>query len=424
MTEKSYHEFVALLNKELVPAFGCTEPIAIAYVAAKAREVLKKIPERMIVSCSGNIVKNVKGVIVPATGGLKGIEAAAVIGAVGGDASQELEVLGHVSDADREKTAALLEQGICEARLLKTDEKLHIVVEAICREDRVTVELKQSHTNIVRIEKNGEILFAKTEEKKEEEEQENPDFLNFSSIYEFAGQVRMEDVRQVLERQVSYNMKIAEYGLTHEYGASVGSMLLETYGKNDIKAIARALPAAGSDARMGGCELPVIINSGSGNQGMTVSLPVIAYAGELKASKEQLYRALCVSNLTAIYQKSGIGRLSAYCGAVSAAAGAGAGIAYLMGGSKEEISEVVSNTLANVAGIICDGAKASCAAKIASSVEAAILAVNLTFKGKSFHAGEGIVKDDPNTTVDGIATIAREGMSKTDEVVLDVMVGR
>ncbi|HIS46686.1 MAG TPA: serine dehydratase subunit alpha family protein [Candidatus Scybalocola faecigallinarum] len=420
MNREIYNGCLELLRKELVPAFGCTEPIAIAYASAVARDVLGALPERMIVSCSGNIIKNVKGVIVPATGGLKGIEAAAVVGAVGGDAKEKLEVLHKVVKEDCILAKDLIRQGICQVKLLDSDEKLHIIVEAFAGSDRVLVELKHHHTQIVCIEKNGEVL------KKEDclsgtAESDVPEFLDFQEIYEFAQCVKPEDVEEILDRQITYNTQIAEYGMTHAYGANVGATLVEEYGSS-INVMARALPAAGSDARMGGCELPVVINSGSGNQGMTVSLPVVAYARELKVSKEKLYRALCISNLTAIYQKSQIGRLSAYCGAVSAGAGAGAGITYLMGGGVEEIESVVTNTLANVAGILCDGAKASCAAKIASSVEAALMAIQLTFRGKSFCAGDGIVKNDADVTVKEVGKIAREGMQETDHVILNVMV--
>lgn len=420
MDNKDYQKCLVLLGDELVPAFGCTEPIAVAYAAARARDVLGCIPENVVVSCSGNIVKNVKGVIVPATGGMKGIEAAAAIGIAGGTAALALEVLKNVTDKDRAFAKELLDKNACKVRLLDSKEKLHIIVEAYAGSDKALVEVKRHHTQITRIEKNGEILLAQDDMTAEKDE-ELPEFLDFHKIFDFSQSVEIEDVAPVLDKQIQYNTKIAEYGLTHNYGANIGALLVEAYGR-DIKILAKALPAAGSDARMGGCELPVVINSGSGNQGMTVSLPVIAYARELGADKEKLYRALCISNLTSIYQKSQIGRLSAYCGAVSAAAGAGAGIAYLLGGGVDEIESVVINTLANVAGIICDGAKASCAAKIASSVEAAIMAVNLTFHGKSFEAGEGVVKDDADITVKEVGKIAREGMRETDRVILNVMV--
>lgn len=420
MDQHDYDGCICILKRELIPAFGCTEPIAIAYAAARARQTLGCCPEQIIVRCSGNVIKNVKGVIVPATGGMRGVEIAAVIGAVGGDADSGLEVLHAVSEEDRNLARDLLQKGICRMELLDTEEKLHIIVEMTAKSESALVELRGTHTGIVRIEKNHVPIFSAGRSMREAPD-EDCGFLDFRSIYEFAQTVRLADVRELLDKQIGYNTRIAEYGLRHPCGAGVGAMLLKACGKN-IRTLARALPAAGSDARMGGCELPVVVNSGSGNQGMTVSLPVIAYARELGATQEQLYRALCVSNLTAIYQKRQIGRLSAYCGAVSAGAGAGAGIAYLLGGNAEQIASVVSNTLANVAGILCDGAKASCAAKIASSVEAALLAVELTFGGHSFRAGEGVVQSTPDETVQKVAFIAREGMQITDKMILQVMV--
>lgn len=421
MEEKMYQTCLDILREELIPAFGCTEPIAIAYAAAVGCAALGCQPERMTARCSGNIVKNVKGVVVPATGGLKGIEAAALTGAVGGDPGAGLEVLHDITEEHRAEVRRLLAAGVCRAELLPTGEKLHLILDMAAGADQVQVELCRTHTGIVRMEKNGEVLYRQA---LPEGEQEGTDsgLLSFETIWQFAGCVRPEDVRELLERQIRYNTKIAEHGLSHPYGAGIGPTMISVYG-HDIKVLARALPAAGSDARMGGCEMPVVVNSGSGNQGMTVSLPVIAYARELKVSQEELYRALCISNLTAIYQKRQIGRLSAYCGAVSAAAGAGAGIAYLLGGDAEQIAQVVSNTLANVSGILCDGAKASCAAKIASSVEAALLAVELTLHGQNFPAGEGVIQPSPDATVAKVAAIAREGMAATDEVILKVMVG-
>lgn len=421
MEDKMYQTCLNILREELIPAFGCTEPIAIAYAAAVGRKVLGHIPEKMTARCSGNIIKNVKGVVVPATDGMKGIEAAALVGAVGGDPDAGLETLHHVTQEDREQVRALLKAGICKTELLPSEEKLHVLLEMEAAGDQVRIELCRTHTGIIRVEKNGKSLYHQTLAE-DKQEQTDGSALNFRTIWAFAQCVKPEDVRELLERQISYNTKIAEYGLSHPYGAGIGPTLISVYGR-DIKVLARALPAAGSDARMGGCEMPVVVNSGSGNQGMTVSLPVIAYAKELNASREQLYRALCISNLTAIYQKSQIGRLSAYCGAVSAAAGAGAGIAYLLGGTADQTAQVVSNTLANVSGILCDGAKASCAAKIASSVEAALLAVELTFHGQGFPAGEGVIQPCPDETVEKVATIAREGMAATDDVILKVMVG-
>ena len=422
MNQKVYDSYVKILNKELIPALGCTEPIAIAYAAAKAREVLGKFPEQVVSTCSGNIVKNVKGVVVPATGGLRGIEAATLIGAVGGDPARELEVLTSVTDEDRAKVRELLEKKICHVKLSESKAKLHIIVEMTAGADSALVEIMHTHTNIIRIEKNGQVLYSQKAGDEEDDDDENIyQLLNLDDIVTFANEVKLEDVADLLKRQVEYNSKIAEVGLTETYGANVGMTLVENYGKS-FEVMARALPAAGSDARMGGCELPVVINSGSGNQGMTVSLPVVALAKEMGASEEQLLRALCVSNLTAAYEKRDIGRLSAYCGAISAGAAAGAGMMYLKGGSVSEIGNVVLCTIGNVGGVLCDGAKSSCAAKIASAVDAALLAIHLTEKQRTFGSGEGLVKDTLAETVAAISTVAREGMQVTDDVILDVMV--
>ena len=422
MNQKVYDSYIKILNKELIPALGCTEPIAIAYAAAKAREVLGKFPEQVVSTCSGNIVKNVKGVVVPATGGLRGIEAATLIGAVGGDPARELEVLTSVTDEDRAKVRELLEKKICHVKLSENKAKLHIIVEMTAGTDSALVEIMHTHTNIIRIEKNGQVLMQEKAGDEEDDDDENIyQLLNLDDIVTFANEVKLEDVADLLKRQVEYNSKIAEVGLTETYGANVGKTLVENYGKS-FEVMARALPAAGSDARMGGCELPVVINSGSGNQGMTVSLPVVALAKEMGASEEQLLRALCVSNLTAAYEKRDIGRLSAYCGAISAGAAAGAGMMYLKGGSVAEIGNVVLCTIGNVGGVLCDGAKSSCAAKIASAVDAALLAIHLTEKQRTFGSGEGLVKDTLAETVAAISTVAREGMQVTDDVILDVMV--
>ena len=423
MNQKVYDSYIKILNKELIPALGCTEPIAIAYAAAKAREVLGKFPEKVVSTCSGNIVKNVKGVVVPATGGLRGIEAATLIGAVGGDPARELEVLTSVTDEDRAKVRELLEKKICHVKLSENKAKLHIIVEMTAGTDSALVEIMHTHTNIIRIEKNGQVLMQEKAGDEEDDDDENIyQLLNLDDIVAFANEVKLEDVADLLKRQVEYNSKIAEVGLTETYGANVGKTLVENYGKS-FEVMARALPAAGSDARMGGCELPVVINSGSGNQGMTVSLPVVALAKEMGASEEQLLRALCVSNLTAAYEKRDIGRLSAYCGAISAGAAAGAGMMYLKGGSVSEIGNVVLCTIGNVGGVLCDGAKSSCAAKIASAVDAALLAIHLTEKNRTFGSGEGLVKDTLAETVAAISTVAREGMQVTDDVILHVMVG-
>lgn len=422
LSSQKYQTYVNILKEELVPALGCTEPIAIAYASAKAREVLGTIPGKIIAECSGNIIKNVKGVVVPTTKGMRGIAAAAIIGAIGGDASKELQVLSGVDKTHLEQAKALIEKGVCEERLLDTPAKLHIIIKAIKDDEYALVEIIHTHTGIVRIEKNNNILFEVPYDKEENiKESEDRECLNIEDIIEFANTVDINDVKDVLSMQVEYNTAISEEGLSRIYGANIGMTLLSIYG-DDVKVRAKAAAAAGSDARMSGCEMPVVINSGSGNQGMTVSLPVIVYARELSVTTERLYRALCVSNLTAIYQKSKIGRLSAYCGAVSAAAGAGAGITYLYGGGIKEISQTITNTLANVSGIVCDGAKPSCAAKIASSLDAALLACHMSMQGRGFISGEGIVKDSIEDTIESVGRLAKNGMQVTDKEILKIMI--
>ena len=420
MDKHIYKEYIEILKEELVPALGCTEPIAIAYGAAKAREILGTMPEAMTVWCSGNIIKNVKAVIVPTTGDMKGIETSAILGAVGGNAEKKLEVLTDITDEDLKRTRELLKKKICHVELLEGVSNLQIIVEEKAGEDTALVEIAFSHTNIVRIEKNGKTIFAK-ECKASVATETDRSLLNLRSIYEFACSVEMEEVQTLLEQQLAYNMSIAREGLTKNYGANVGSTILKRYG-NDVRNGARALPAAGSDARMNGCELPVVINSGSGNQGMTCSLPVIIYAQELKVSKEKMFRALALSNLVAIHEKSGIGTLSAYCGAVSAATGAGAGIAYLYDEDYQAVIHTIVNTLANVSGIVCDGAKASCAAKIASSVDAAILGYYMYKNGQEFKSGDGLVMENVEATIQSVGRLGREGMRETNKEIIKMMI--
>ncbi|MEW4412773.1 L-serine ammonia-lyase, iron-sulfur-dependent, subunit alpha [Clostridium sp. AN503] len=412
-------QFIKILEAELVKALGCTEPIAIAYAGAVARDCLGSVPEEMTVSCSGNIIKNAKAVVVPMTRGLKGIEAAAIAGAVGGDARKGLEVLTGVTDENVCQMTRLLEKKMCRVQLLDTEEKLHIILVAKQGDDRVEVELMRTHLGVIRIEKNRQVLWS--EKPKEDAGGVDYSCLNMDSIFTFATEVPIGQVEDLMREQILCNTSIAQAGLSGHYGAEVGKTLLEVYG-TDVWVRAKAVTAAGSDARMNGCELPVVINSGSGNQGMTVSLPVIEYAASLKCSEEQLCRALVMSNLIAIYLKYQIGRLSAYCGVVTAAAGAGAGITYLMGGSRQQIEKTVLNTLADTSGIVCDGASASCAAKIATSVDAAVMSSYLSMNGHAFLPGEGIVKDNLQKTVDGVITLAKEGMKKTDEVILEIMI--
>lgn len=422
LMKQSYKTYIDILQEELIPALGCTEPIAIAYASAKARELLGEFPEKIIAECSGNIVKNVKGVVVPTTKTLRGISAAAVIGAVGGDASKKLEILTSVTEEDLQKAKELLAQGLCEEKLLETPAKLHIIVRMYSGEHSSLVEIIHTHTGIVRLEKDGETIFSVPFNAEEQEEGlTDRSCLSVEGIYEFAQTVEIDQVKDILDRQIGFNTAIAQEGMHNKYGANVGKSLISAYG-DDIKVRARAVTAAGSDARMSGCEMPVVINSGSGNQGMTVSLPVIEYAHELGVSQEKLYRALCISNLIAIHQKTKIGRLSAYCGAVSAAAGAGAGITYLHGGDVKAISMTITNTLANVAGIVCDGAKPSCAAKIASSVDAAVMAFHMAMENRRFCPGEGIIKADIEDTIDSVSRMAKDGMKETDEEILKIMI--
>ena len=424
MDKRIYENYVRILENELVPALGCTEPIALAYAAAKAVKTLESFPDHLTVLCSGNIIKNVKGVKVPNSGGMKGVEAVAVLGAVGGDPDQALEVLETVGPEDLEKTKRLLAEGFCDCALKEGVANLYIEARAVKGSGEAVVVIEGEHTNIVRIEKDGELLYEK-EPEAVQDEADKPDkaLLNLEDIITFAEEADLDDVRKVLERQVRYNTRIAEEGLKNPWGAQVGRVIAEEFG-DDVKWRAVAKAAAGSDARMSGCSLPVIINSGSGNQGMTCSLPVIEYGRELGKSEDEILRALCVSNLVALNQKKYIGSLSAYCGAVCAAAGAGAGITYLCGGTMEQIENTVVNTIADAGGIVCDGAKPSCAAKIATSLQAAVLSHKMAMRGLTFSRGEGLVMDCPEDTIKAVGYVGRAGMKQTDVEILNLMIGR
>lgn len=428
MDRKIYNEYVTILESELVPALGCTEPIALAYAAAKAKEVLGKMPDHITMRCSGNIIKNVKGVKVPNSGGMKGVEAAAVLGITGGDPSQALEVLEHVTDREIDEAEKLLKAGFCDCVLKDDVANLYIEAYAVCKKtekSEALVVIEDEHTNITHIEKDGQVLFHKEKKEYCQEREKTPDksLLNLEDIITFANEVQITDVEKVLGRQIKYNTRIAEEGLRNPWGAQVGRVVLEEFGE-DVKWRAVAKASAGSDARMSGCALPVIINSGSGNQGMTCSLPVIEFGKELKKSKEEIYRALCVSNLVALNQKKYIGSLSAYCGAVCAAAGAGAGITYLCGGTLEQIENTVVNTIADAGGIVCDGAKPSCAAKISTALQAAILSHKMAMRGLTFARGEGLVMDCPEDTIKAVGYVGRAGMKQTDVEILNLMIGK
>ncbi|MBQ3406470.1 MAG: serine dehydratase subunit alpha family protein [Lachnospiraceae bacterium] len=416
-----YGNYIQILKEELLPAMGCTEPIAIAYAAAKAAEVLGVRPERMLVEVSGNIIKNVKSVVVPHTGGLRGIQAAAAAGAVAGDASAKLEVISNVSREQIDEMTDYLASTEIEVRHVDNGHIFDIAITASAGANETCVRIVDFHTNIVLVRRNGEVLF--------EREIANVasagaltdrECLTIEGIVDFANSVDTEDVQETLDRQISYNMAIAEEGLRGNYGANIGSVLLARH-PDDITYRMRAYAAAASDARMNGCELPVVINSGSGNQGITSSVPVIVYARCNNKSHKELLRALTVSNLVTIHLKTGIGRLSAYCGAVSAGCGAGAGIAYLQGCDFEGIAHTVVNAIAIDSGIVCDGAKASCAAKIASAVDAGLMGVAMYNQGDQFFGGDGIVKDGVENTIRTIGELARRGMKQTDEEIIRLM---
>ena len=400
-----YENYLNILRQELVPALGCTEPIAIAYTAAKARQILGEFPDSVEMELSGNIIKNVKGVTVPNSGGMKGMEVAAVLGIVGGNADKALEVLSEVTCEDIAKTKELINQKICSCSLVEGVDNLYITAKVRKGEHFASVTIEHQHTNITRIEKDGEVLLDNPY-KSEVKTTVDKSKLTVKDILDFADQVRMEDVQPIIDRQIKLNSAIAQEGLDNNYGAQIGKTLMHVWGKSvTTRACARA--AAGSDARMGGCSMPVVINSGSGNQGMTVSLPVIVFADEWEVSHEKLCRSLVVSNLIAIHQKYYIGSLSAYCG-----------------GTYQQVSLTIINTLGNIGGIVCDGAKPSCAAKIATSVDAALMAFQLSIQNKSFLPGEGIIKDDIEETIKSMGYIGRVGMRTTDTEILNVMIDR
>ena len=419
-TDVKYDAYIKILEEELVPAMGCTEPIALAYAAAKAREVLGAMPEKVEIEVSGSIIKNVKSVIVPNTNHLKGIPAAATAGIVAGKAEKELEVIAEVTPEEVIKMAEFLENTPITVKHIDSGITFEIIISVFNGDDYAKVRIANYHTNIVLVEKNGEKLVDIPVEGESEEGLTDRSLLDVKSIWDFINTVDVDDIKELLDRQIEYNTAIAEEGLNGDYGANIGSVLLDTYG-DDVRTRAKAMAAAGSDARMNGCELPVIINAGSGNQGMTCSLPVLEYAKEFGADAETTYRALALSNLVAIHQKTGIGRLSAYCGAVSAGAAAGAGIAYLCGGGYEEVIHTVVNALAITSGIVCDGAKASCAAKIASSVDAGILGYNMYKRGQQFYAGDGLVSKGVEPTIENIGRLGREGMRETNEDIIKIM---
>jgi len=418
--DQRYSAYTRLLHRELRPAMGCTEPIAVAYACARARALLGRLPERVELVVSGNIIKNVKSVVVPNTGGRRGLKTSAAAGVVAADEGRELECLAALNDEDRCAIDRYLQRECISIDVAASGRVFDLDVTVFAGEDRARVRIADAHTNIVHLSRNGEALLDKPLIDAADDPDEG--LLTVEGIVEYADSVELDDVRQPLERQISCNTAISDEGLKNTYGASIGRVLLQGYGGDDVHVRAKARAAAGSDARMNGCELPVIIVSGSGNQGITVSMPVIEYAKELNTSQELLYRALVMANLTAIRQKALIGTLSAYCGAISAGCAAGAGIAYINGGDLYLINHTIVNSLAILSGTICDGAKPSCAAKIASAVDAALMGYQMALAGKQFRGGEGIVKKGVENTIASVGRLGKDGMKQTDEEILRIMI--
>ncbi len=417
----AYQTYVGILRRELVCAMGCTEPIALAYCAAKARSVLGALPERIGIEVSGNIIKNVRSVVVPNTGGRHGIAAAAAIGALAGDENALLQVISHVTPEQKDALGPYMEKTPIDIRPLESEFLLDMIVTVFAGASSAKVRIALEHTNVIRVEKDGQVLFEKDPHDANEPQEALPDYglLNVKDICDFACTCDTEDVRAILERQIEMNTAISQEGLRRDYGANIGNVLLKT--GSDVRTRAKAAAAAGSDARMNGCELPVVICSGSGNQGLTASLPVIEYAKELGADREKLLRALLVSNLITLHIKTGIGRLSAYCGAVCAGAGAGAGIAYLFGGGEEEIAHTIVNALAISSGIVCDGAKSSCAAKIAIAVDTGIFGYEMYKNGQQFYGGDGLVVKGVENSIANFGRLGRVGMRDTDREIILMM---
>lgn len=421
LTNEIIEDYIKILESELVPAMGCTEPIALAYGGARAREILGGMPEKVIAKCSGNIIKNVRCVTIPNSKGLVGIEAGVLLGIAGGNAEKQMEVLEDVSDADIEMAKQMLQKGVCKVEFLDSPSVLHIILELYTEEHSAVVEIRDGHTNITSIRKDGEELLEGAAKFEYDDTDERKVILNMENIKEFADTVELSKVQHLIERQITCNMAIANEGMKGEYGLGLGKLLVESYPDTTLNQM-KAYAAAGSEARMGGCDLPVIINSGSGNQGIASSVPVVVYARIKQVDQETLYRSLVFSNLLTIYQKTYIGKLSAFCGAVSASCASGAALTYMVGGTLDQIKMTVENTLANIPGIICDGAKISCAAKIATSLDAAIMAHNLAMKNKVYAPYTGILQEDTPETISCVGYIGKEGMKQTDKEILKIMI--
>lgn len=414
-----YSIYVQILKEELVMTMGCTEPIAISYACAKATQVLDHLPDRIVVKASGSIIKNVKSVIVPHTNGLKGIEVAAAAGALYGDADAKLEVLSSATREQIEELPEYVQNTNITVQHIEQGYVFDLEIHVYYEQEHASVRIVDTHTNIVQIEINWQVIFE--DKTTSLELKADHSALIMKQIWDFSQTVDIDDVKEILDRQIACNMAIANEGIHNSYGANIGHVILNM-DSDCVKTRAKAYAAAGSDARMNGCELPVVINSGSGNQGITCCVPVVVYAKELDCTQEQLYRALVLSNLTAIYIKTGIGTLSAFCGAVSAGAAAGAGIAYLHNGTYKEIQHTIVNALAILSGTICDGAKASCAAKIASSVDAGIMGYYMYKNKQQFYAGDGIVAHSVDETIQNIGTLGSQGMLQTNDKIIEMMI--
>lgn len=414
-----YSIYVQILKEELVMAMGCTEPIAISYACAKATQVLDHLPDRIVVKASGSIIKNVKSVIVPHTNGLKGIEVAAAAGALYGDADAKLEVLSSATREQIEELPEYVQNTNITVQHIEQGHVFDLEIHVYYEQEHASVRIVDTHTNIVQIEKNWQVIFE--DKTTSLELKADHSALIMKQIWDFSQTVDIDDVKEILDCQIACNMAIANEGIHNSYGANIGHVILNM-DSDCVKTRAKAYAAAGSDARMNGCELPVVINSGSGNQGITCCVPVVVYAKELDCTQEQLYRALVLSNLTAIYIKTGIGTLSAFCGAVSAGAAVGAGIAYLHNGTYKEIQHTIVNALAILSGTICDGAKASCAAKIASSIDAGIMGYYMYKNKQQFYAGDGIVAHSVDETIQNIGTLGSQGMLQTNDKIIEMMI--
>lgn len=420
--QKFKRDFLMLLREELIPAMGCTEPIALAYAAAQAKAVLGATPEKIVAKCSGNIIKNVRCVSIPNSQGMVGIEAAVALGAFGGDAMRGMEVLEGVDVRARQAALSFAQAGKCKVEYLDSENPLHFIIEESVGEDSVLIEVRDAHTNVVSLKKNGVEIGCAQSGGALTAKPADRSGLNLDNIRAFADEVDLAKIKPILARQIEYNMAIAQEGMSGSYGLGIGPMIRSAYAPGVITQM-KAYAAAASEARMGGCDMPVIINSGSGNQGIASSVPVIVFARENNYPEETLYRALAFSSLLTIYQKEFIGKLSAFCGAVSASCAAGAAVTYMAGGTQRQIKDTIANTLANIPGIICDGAKVSCAAKIASSLDAAMLAHLLAMQGKAYEAHTGILREEAGETIGCVGHIGRVGMRQTDKEIIALMLG-